>query len=146
LKLRLESEESSRICTRMEGFSLYENTVQNVSIQYPSNWNKQEILLNNDHRVLQVMFALPIAARFSKAEDSETMSEKIRDIMYNQSSTVVVLSLKKLPLHETSTLQAITNDHIQTLRICFDNVNLLETSYDYTIVLQAFTMGNTKKH
>ncbi|MGC2573897.1 MAG: hypothetical protein WA364_20465 [Candidatus Nitrosopolaris sp.] len=133
MKLRLQSEESSRICTRMEGFSLYENTVQNVSIQYPSNWNKQEILLNNDHRVLQVMFALPIAARFSKAEDSETMSEKIRDIMYNQSSTVVVLSLKKLPLHETSTLQAITNDHIQTLRICFDNVNLLETSYDYNM-------------
>jgi hypothetical protein len=74
------------------------------------------------------MFALPIAARFSKTEDSETISEKIRDIMYNQSSTVVVLSLKKLPIHETSTLQAITDDHIQTLRICFDNVNLLETS------------------
>jgi hypothetical protein len=95
----------------MEGFSLYENTVQNVSMRYPSNWNKQEILLNNDHSVLQVMFALPIAARFSKAEDSETISENI----YTQSSTVVVLSLKKLPVHETSTLQAITNDHIQTL-------------------------------
>ena len=117
----------------MEGFSLYENTVQNVSMRYPSNWNKQEILLNNDHSVLQVMFALPIAARFSKAEDSETISEKIRDIMYNQSSTVVVLSLKKLPVHETSTLQAITNVHVQTLRICFDNVHLLETSYDYNM-------------
>jgi hypothetical protein len=53
--------------------------------------------------------------------------------MYNQSATVVVLSLKKLPVHETPTLQAITNDHIQTLRICFDNVNLLETSYDYSM-------------
>ena len=115
----------------MEGFSLYENTVQNVSMRYPSNWNKQEILLNNDHSVLQVMFILPIATRFSKAEDSETISEKIRDIIYNKSSTVVVLSLKKLPVHET-TLQAITNDHIQTLRICFDNVNLLE-SYDYNM-------------
>ena len=103
----------------MEGFSLYENTVQNVSMQYPSNWNKQEILLNNDHSVLQVMFALPIAARFSKAEDSETISEKIRDIMYNQSSTVVVLSLKKLPVHETSTLQAITNDHIADIANLF---------------------------
>jgi hypothetical protein len=117
----------------MEAFSLYENTVQNVSIRYPSNWNIQEILLNNDHIILQVMFILPIAARFSKAEDSETISEKIRDIMYNQSSTVVVLSLKKLPVHETSTLQAITNDHIQILRICFDNVNLLESPYDYNM-------------
>lgn len=102
-------------------------------MRYPSNWNKQEILLNKDYSVLQVMFALPITARFSKTEDSETISEKIRDIMYTQSSTVVVLSLKKLPVHETSTLQAITNDHIQTLRICFDKVNLLETSYDYNM-------------
>ena len=117
----------------MEGFSLYENIIHNVSIQYPSNWNKHDILLNNDHIILQVMFILPIAARFSKAEDSETISEKIRDIMYNKSSTVVVLSLKKLPVHQKSTLQAITNDHIQTLRICFDNVNLLESSYDYNM-------------
>lgn len=117
----------------MEGFSLYENTIHNVSIRYPSNWDKQEILLNNDHSVLQVMFALPIAARFSKTEDSETISEKIRDIMYNQSSTVVILSLKKLPVHGTSTLQTITNDHIKALQICFDNVNLLETSYDYNM-------------
>jgi hypothetical protein len=117
----------------MAGFSLYKNAIYNVSMQYPSIWSNQEILLNNDHSVLQVMFALPIAVRFSKAEDSETISEKIRDVMYNQSATVVVLSLKKLPVHETPTLQAITNDHIQTLRICFDNVNLLETSYDYSM-------------
>jgi hypothetical protein len=60
------------------------------------------------------------------------MLKKIRDIMYNQSSTVVVLSLKRLPVHET--LQAVTNDHIHMLRICFDNVNHLETSYDYNMV------------
>jgi len=53
--------------------------------------------------------------------------------LYNQLSTVVVLNLMKLPVHEPPTLQDITNDHIQGLRICFDNVNLLETSYDYSM-------------
>jgi hypothetical protein len=83
--------------SRMPGFSLYENTTHNVSMRYPSNWNKQEILLNSDCSVLQVMFALPIPARFSKAEDSITISEKIRDIIYNQSSAAVVLNLRELP-------------------------------------------------
>ncbi|MFY9873592.1 MAG: hypothetical protein WAK17_28125 [Candidatus Nitrosopolaris sp.] len=50
-------------------------------MQYPSIWNKQEILLNNDHIGLEVMFAVPIAARFSNAEDSETILEKIKEIM-----------------------------------------------------------------
>jgi hypothetical protein len=115
--------------SRMPGFSLYENTTHNVSMQYPSNWNKQEIL-NIDHSVLQVMFALPIAARFSKAEDSITISEKVRDIIYNQSSAAVVLNLRELPIDETP-LQAVTNDHIHMLGICFDNVNILENSYDH---------------
>jgi hypothetical protein len=119
--------------SRMKGFSFYENAKHNVLIQYPSIWNKQEIPLNNDHKNLQVMFVVPIAARFSKAEDSERILERIRDIMYNQSSTVVILSLRKLPVDETSSLQAITNNHIRTLRICFDNVSLLETSYDYNV-------------
>lgn len=117
--------------SRIPGFSLYENTIHNVSMGYPSDWNKQEILLDNDHSVLQVMFALPIAARFSKAEDSETISEKIRDIIYNQSSAAVVLNLKKLSVDEMAALQAVTNDHIHTLRICFDNINILENSYDH---------------
>ena len=99
----------------------------------PTIWNKQEILLNNDHTGLEVMFVVPIAALFSKVEGSQTILEKIRGIMYNESSTVVVLSLKRLPVHETYTLQAVTNGHIRTLRICFDNVNLLETSYEYNM-------------
>jgi len=124
---------SAQVATksRMPGFSLYENTIHNVSIGYPSDWNKQEILLNNDHNVLQVMFASPIAARFSKADDSETISEKIRDIIYNQSSGVVVLNLKELYVDEMAALQTVTNDHIHMLRICFDNVNILENSYDH---------------
>ena len=116
--------------SRMPEFSFYENTIHNVSMRYPSNWNKQEILLNNDHSVLQVMFALPIAARFSKTEDSETISEKIRDIIYNQISAVVVLNLKELHIDETPTLQDVTNNHIHTLGTCFNNVNVVENSYD----------------
>jgi hypothetical protein len=54
----------------MAGFSLYENAIHNVLMQYPSIWNKQEILLNNDHTGLEVMFVVPIAARISKAEES----------------------------------------------------------------------------
>ena len=68
----------------MAGFSLYENAMHNLSMQYPSIWNKQEIQINNGHACLEVMFVVPMAARFSKAEDSETILEKIRDIMYNQ--------------------------------------------------------------
>jgi len=117
--------------SRMLGFSLYENTIHNVSMGYPSDWDKQEILLNNDHNALRVMFALPIAARFSKAEDSETISEKIRDIIYNRSSAAVVLNLRKLSFNETATLHAVTNDHIHMLGICFDNINILENSYDH---------------
>jgi len=117
--------------SRMLGFSLYENTIHNVSMGYPSDWNKQEILLNNDHNALRVMFALPIAARFSKAEDSETISEKIRDIICNRSSAAVVLNLRKLSFNETATLHAVTNDHIHMLGICFDNINILENSYDH---------------
>ena len=47
-------------------------------MQYPSIWNKQEILLNNDHIGLEVMFAVPIK---KNAEDSETILEKIKEIM-----------------------------------------------------------------
>ena len=73
------------------------------------------------------MFVVPFAPRYSKAE---TILEKIRNIMYNQSSTAVVLSLKKLPVDETSSLRMIIYTRCEN--ICFDNVNLLETSYDYS--------------
>jgi hypothetical protein len=117
----------------MEGFSLYENTMHKLRLQYPSTWNKQEIILKDDHMGLDVMFVVPIGTCFSKTEDSKSISDKIRYVIYKQSSAKVVLSLKRLPVHETYTLQDITNDHIHALGICFDNVNLLETFYDYNI-------------
>ena len=115
--------------TPVKGFSIYENITHNVSIQYPSGWNKQEIL-NNDFTSV-VMFLVPIKPSFSSREDSEIMLQKIRDMIYNEVSTTVVIAVKRIPVHETShTLQDITNDQIHLLDICFDNVSLLEHSYD----------------
>jgi len=119
--------------TTMKGFSIYENITHNVSIQYPSDWNKHEIL-NNDFTAV-IMFLVSTKPSFSGREDSEIILKKIRDMVYNESSTTVEVSIKRsLPVDDTSeTLQAITNDQIHLLDICFDNVNLLETSYDRKI-------------
>ena len=116
--------------TTMKGFSIYDNITHNVSIQYPSDWNKHEIL-NNDFTAV-IMFLVSTKPSFSGREDSEIILQKIRDMVYNEFSTRVEVSIKRsLPLDDTSeTLQAITNDQIHLLDICFDNVNLLETSYD----------------
>ena len=114
----------------MKGFSIYENITHNVSIQYPSGWNKHEIL-NNDFTAV-IMFLVSTKPSFSGTEDSEIILQKIRDMVYNESSTTVDVSIKRsLPVDDTwDTLQVITNDQIRLLDICFDNVNLLETSYD----------------
>jgi hypothetical protein len=120
--------------TPMKGFSTHENSTHKVSIQYPSCWNKQEIL-NNDFTTV-VMFLVPTIPSFSSREDSEIMLQKIRDIVYNETSTTVVLTIKRISICETfhtHTLQDITNDQIHLLNICFDNVSLLETSYDRKI-------------
>jgi hypothetical protein len=114
----------------LAGFSLYENDIHKLTIQYPSTWNKQEILLSDDYTGLEVLFVAQIGARFSKEEDSEAILGKIRDIVYNQPSAEVVLSLKRLPVHESYTLEDVTDDHLHALGICFDNVSLLERSYD----------------
>jgi hypothetical protein len=114
----------------MAGFSLYENYIHKLTIQYPSTWNKQEILLGAGYTGLEVLFVAGIGVRFSKGEDSEAILAKIRDIIYNHSSTEVLLSLKRLPLHESYTLNDVTDDHVHALGICFDNVKLLQRSYD----------------
>jgi hypothetical protein len=117
---------STIISTKVQGFSVYENIPHRTSIQYPSAWHKHE-LLNNDLTIV-VMFLAPVTRFFSSREDSKI----IRDMVYNESSTTVLGSIKRsLDVHDTfNTLQAITNDQIRLLNICFDNVNLLETSYD----------------
>jgi hypothetical protein len=111
------------------GFSLYENDIHKLTIQYPSTWNKQEILLSDDYTGLEVLFVAGIGTRFSKGEDSEAILTK-RDIIYNHFSARVVLSLKRLPVHESYPLNDVRDDHVHALGICFDNVKLLERSYD----------------
>jgi hypothetical protein len=128
---RMTTTSSAVTSTTVKGFSIYENITHNISIQYPSDWNKHEIL-NNDCTAV-VMFLVPIKPSFSSREDSEIILQKIRDMIYNESSTTVDVSIKSFPVHDTETLQAITNDQIHLLDICFDNVNLLETSYDRKI-------------
>ena len=78
------------------------------------------------------MFLVLIKLSFSSREDSEIILQKIRDIVYNDAPTTVVVSIKRrLPVHHASdTLQDITNDQIHLLDTCFDNVRLLEHSYD----------------
>ena len=117
---------SAIISTKVKGFSIYENIPHRASIQYPSAWDKHELL--NNELTLVVMFLAPLTRFFSSREDSKI----IRDMVYNESSTTVLVSIKRsLAVHDTSnTLQAITNDQIRLLNICFDNVNLLERSYD----------------
>jgi hypothetical protein len=121
----MTSTSSTIISTKVKGFSIYENIPHRASIQYPSAWNKHE-LLSNDLTIV-LMFLAPVTRFFSSREDA-----KIRDMAYNKSSTTVLVSIKRsVAVHDTSnTLQAITNDQIRLLNICFDNVNLLETSYD----------------
>jgi hypothetical protein len=104
----IPSETSSAIIsTKVRGFSIYENIPHRTSIQYPSAWNKHE-LLNNDLTIV-VMFLAPLTRFFSSTEDA-----KIRDMIYNESSTTVLVSVRgSVDLHDTSnTLQAITNDQI----------------------------------
>ena len=121
---------SAATSTTVKGFSMHKNITHKVAIQYPSGWNKQEIL-NNDFTAV-IMFLVPIKLSFSDREDSEIILQKIRDMVYNDAPTTVVVSIKRrLPVHYTSdTLQDITNDQIHLLDICFDNVSLLEKSYD----------------
>ena len=40
------------------------------------------------------------------------------------------MSLKRLPVHESYTLNDVTDDHVHELGRCFDNVKFLERSYD----------------
>ena len=90
-------------------FSIYENIPHRASIQYPPGWNKHELL--NNELTLVVMFLAPLTRFFSSREDSKI----IRDMVYNESSTTVLFSVKRsLAVHDTSnSLQAITNDQMR---------------------------------
>ncbi len=114
----------------VKGFAVYENLAIRASIQYPSEWVKHEI--QSTALNLVVMFFAPAKPIFSSKVDSKIMLQKIKDMVYNECSTSVVVSIKKdIPSQDTfDILQDITNYELRLLDICFDDVNLLEKSYD----------------
>jgi hypothetical protein len=114
----------------IKGFAVYENLAIRASIQYPSEWVKHEI--QSTALNLVVMFFAPTKPIFSSKVDSKIMLQKIKDMVYNECSTSVVVSIKKdIPIQDTfDILQDITNYELRLLDICFDEVNLLEKSYD----------------
>ena len=87
---------SSAASSSVKGFSIYENITHKVAIQYPSRWNKNEIL-NNDFTAV-VMFLVPFKPSFSSRENSEIMLQKIRDMIYKEVSTTVVITVHKIPV------------------------------------------------
>ena len=92
---------SSVTSTTVKGFSIYENITHNVSIQYPSGWNKHEIL-NSDFTAV-IIFLVPIKLSFSGREDSDIILQKIREYVYNGAPTIIAFSIKiRLPIHYTS--------------------------------------------
>jgi hypothetical protein len=48
-----DSDSNTTTSQIMEGFSLYENSIYKISIQYPSDWDKQEIF-NNDYTTIDI--------------------------------------------------------------------------------------------
>jgi hypothetical protein len=114
----------------VKGFSVYKNVTVGASIQYPSEWIKHE--MRSTDLTLVVMFLALTNPIFSSKVESKIMLQKIRDMLFNECITSVVVSIKRaIPSQDTfDTLQEITNYEMHLLDICFDNVNLLEKSYD----------------
>jgi eukaryotic-like serine/threonine-protein kinase len=114
----------------MEGFSLYDNSIHKISIQYPSDWDREEVF-NNEAGAL-VQFNIPSGVQFAKSDTLEDVLRKANNEIHNPSDTLS-LSIKSLLVYENHTLQNITNDEIQSLKTRFNNLNLLSTSYDVKI-------------
>jgi eukaryotic-like serine/threonine-protein kinase len=111
----------------MEGFSLYNNSIHNISMQYPSDWDREEVF-NNDAGAL-VQFTIPSGVQFAKSDTLEDVLRRASNAIHNPSD-ILSLSIKSLPVYPNHILQNITNDEIQSLKTRFSNLNLLSTSYD----------------
>jgi eukaryotic-like serine/threonine-protein kinase len=118
---------TTRSTTAMEGFSLYNNSIHKISIQYPSDWDRKEVY--NNEAVALVQFIIPSGVQFANSDTIEAVLRKANNEVHNPSDTLS-LSIKSLPVYESHTLQNITNDEIQLLKTRFSNLNLLSTSYD----------------
>lgn len=107
--------------------------MHNIILEYPSTWVKRETL-NNDNTVV-IMFVANNKMTLSTGDSSESILQKIREILYYQPSISVVLSVTSIsfPLRQAShTLKDIVNNEIHLLGLSYgeNSINMIETSYD----------------
>jgi hypothetical protein len=123
----------TRNATTAHGFSLYENSIHKITLEYSSDWIKRETLANDSTAV--IMFIAPINMTLSTGDNPESILQKIRETLYYQASTSVILRVTRTssPLHQIShTLKDIINNEIRLLGLSYgeNNVNIIESSYD----------------
>lgn len=116
----------------VHGFSL-KNSIHKVILEYPSTWVKRETISSDNTGVS--VFVAPDKMTLSTGDSSESILQKIREILYFRPSTSVVLSVTSIsfPQRQASyTLKDIINNEIHLLGLCYgeNNINLVETSYD----------------
>jgi eukaryotic-like serine/threonine-protein kinase len=122
-----------RIATAAHGFSLYENSIHKIILEYPSAWIKRETL-NNDNTTVTA-FVAPDKITLSAGDSSESILQKIRETLYHQAATSVVLSVTRVSssLRQVQyTLKDRVNSEIRLLGLSYgeNNVNVIESS-DY---------------
>jgi hypothetical protein len=123
----------TRNATTAHGFSLYENSIHKITLEYSSDWIKRETLDNDSTAV--IMFIAPTNMTLSTGDNPESILQKIRETLYYQASTSVILGVTRTssPLHQIShTLKDIINNEIRLLGLSYgeNNVNIIESSYD----------------
>jgi hypothetical protein len=119
--------------TTVHGFSLYENSIHKIILEFPSAWIKRETL-NNDNTAV-IAFIAPDKMTLSTGDNSESILQKIRETLYHHASTSVVLSITRVssPLyHVPYTLKDSVNSEIRLLGLSYgeNNINMIESSND----------------
>lgn len=119
--------------TAAHGFSLYENSIHKIILEYPSAWIKRETL-NNDNTSVTA-FVAPDIMTLSTGDNSESILQKIRETINHQAATSVVLSVTRVssPLRQVPyTLKDRVNTEIRLLGLSYgeNNINVIESSDD----------------
>ena len=92
VKIADSSTNSNNTSKVMEGFSLYDNSIHKISIQYPSDWDREEVF-NNEAGAL-VKFTIPSGvAQFAKSDTLEDVLGKANNEIHNPSD-ILSLSIK----------------------------------------------------
>src|SRR5919108_2423712 len=117
--------------TAAHGFSLYENSIHKIILEYPSAWIKRETL-NNDNTTVTA-FVAPDIMTLSTGDNSESILQKIRETIYHQVATSVVLNVTRVSssLRQVQyTLKDRVNTEIRLLGLSYgeNNINVIESS------------------